>query len=101
MAANQMKVNTSEIATAASSIKRNASAFKTAHKSVFDQFQKIDAAWDGDDNKEFNTRVASFKKDFQAMDDYFEKLVAFLNKAKKDYEKAETDTLNAAKSLAK
>lgn len=101
MPANQMKVNTSMISDSSKSIKNGADKFKTTYGSVFSQFSKIDAAWDGDDNAEFNSRVKSFRKDFEVMDDFFEKLIAFLNKAKEDYESAERDTLNASKRLAK
>ena len=68
---------------------------------MFNQFTKIDAAWEGDDNQEFHDRVITFKNDFEAMDTFFEKLVAFLEKASKDYKQAETDTKAEAQKLAR
>lgn len=101
MPANGLKVNTTLLAEASKQIKSEAGKFQETHKSVFGQFAKIDAAWDGDDNAEFNTRVTSFKKDFEAMDDFFLKLQSVLDNAKEKYETAERETLAASRKLAK
>lgn len=101
MAAN-MKVQTSEVATAKSTIQGKASDLKTAYQKIFDNYLvKIDEAWDGDDNNEFNTRKQTFRKDFEELDAFLESFVAFLEKVKTDYEKAESDTKTAAGRLAK
>lgn len=101
MPANQMKVQTSEIDTAKSTITTQAGNFKDAYTEVFNQFQKIDQAWDGDDNAAFNERVTSFKNDFLVMDDFFETLINFLADASERYKAAEADAKQRAGSLAK
>ena len=101
MAAN-MKVQTNEVATAKSTIQGKASDLKAAYQKIFDNYLvKIDDAWDGDDNTEFNTRKQTFRKDFEELDDFLERFIAFLEKVKTDYEKAESDTKAAAGKLAK
>ena len=101
MPANQMKVSTSEINSASGTIRTQAGNFKDAYVEVFNQFAKINDAWDGDDNAEFNAHVESFRKDFEVMDEFFENLIAFLNDAKSRYEAAESDAKTRAGSLAK
>lgn len=101
MPANQMRVNTSEINTASGSIRTQAGNFKDAYVEVFNQFTKIDDAWDGDDNAEFNSHVQSFRHDFEVMDEFFENLIGFLNDAKSRYEAAESDAKTRAGNLAK
>ncbi len=101
MPANQLKVNTTEINTAAGTIKTQAGNFKDAYVEVYNQFSKIDAAWDGDDNTTFNEHVSSFRHDFEEMDEFFEELVNFLNDAKAKYDAAENDAKTRAGSLAK
>ncbi len=101
MPANQMTVNTSEINTAVGTIRTQAGNFKDAYIEVYNQFNKIDTAWDGDDNAVFNEHVTSFKHDFEVMDVFFEDLINFLNDAKARYEAAENDAKTRAGSLAK
>ena len=59
-----MLSQTHDLEKAANYIKQVNEEFTTSYESVFEQFLKIDDAWDGDDNTEFNNHVMSFKSDF-------------------------------------
>lgn len=99
--ANQMAVNTAEIRSAVGSITTLKDNYHTYWTEVFNQFANIDANWDGDDNAEFNDKVNSFKLDFEAMDQYFENLIQFLNATAEEYDRAEQERKQAAGALAK
>lgn len=101
MPANNMQVKTGEIDSAKSSVTTQAGNFQEAYKCVFEQFAKIDNAWDGDDNAAFNDRVSSFRNDFVEMDAFFEKLIGFLADASERYKAAEADAKQRASTLAK
>lgn len=98
--ANQMTVNTGAIRDAAKNITNLKSKYHEAWDAVFKKFQDIDNQWDGDDNTAFNDKVNSFRNDFVAMDDYFEKLINFLNTAADDYDRVEAERKQAAGTLA-
>lgn len=101
MANANMKVQTGEVTAAKNQIASKASDLKTAYQKVFSDLEKINEAWDGDDNNEFNDRKASFQKDFQELDVFLESLDRYLKKVVDDYNKAENDTKQAAQRLAK
>jgi len=96
-----MTVQTSDIAAAKTTIQNQASKLQQAYTNVFNYLQKIDDAWDGDDNTEFNTRKDSFKNDFAELDVFLESLANYLQRVKDDYDNAETQTKQAAQRLAK
>lgn len=90
--ANQMAVDTSALERAAAQIRDLNETYTRAYEAVFEQFQFIDAAWDGDDNKVFNERVLSFKKDFIEMTLFFERVVSHLMLSAKAYKLTESGT---------
>ncbi len=96
-----MTVQTGDIVTAKTTIQNQASKLQQAYTNVFNYLQKIDDAWDGDDNKEFNTRKNSFKNDFEDLDAFLERLANYLQQVKDEYERAENQTKTQAQTLAK
>lgn len=90
--ANRMAVDTAALEGAATRIKDLNGVYTQAYEALFEQFQHIDLAWDGDDNKVFNERVLSFKKDFIEMTLFFERLTNHLMLSAKAYRMAEEVT---------
>lgn len=90
--ARQMAVNTAELERAAAQIRDLNETYTRAYEAVFEQFQFIDAAWDGDDNKVFNEHVLSFKKDFIEMTLFFERVVSHLMLSAQAYKLTESVT---------
>lgn len=101
MPANNMATQTSEIEIAASNIRIQNDTFTTAYQAVFKQFDIIDAAWDGDDNAEFNMHVMLFKKDFYEMTAFMEKVERHLILSAKAYKTVEAAGNKTAEKLAK
>lgn len=96
MAANNLVVTPEELESTANNIRTQAEKYKDAYTEVFNEFVKIDTAWDGDDNTVFNEKVNSFRHDFEAMSNFFDSLQNFLNTAAKNYR----DEQNAVKQKA-
>ena len=85
MPANNMITQTKDIESAANHIKQINDDFTNAYKEIFNQFEKIDVAWNGDDNKEFNDHVMSFKKDFLEMTEFLNGVEVHLRLSAKAY----------------
>lgn len=101
MPANRMTSKTSDMETAASNIKAQNDCFTSSYMNVFKQFDNIDAAWDGDDNAEFNMHVMSFKKDFLEMTAFMEKVERHLILSAKAYNTVEAAGSKSAEKLAR
>lgn len=101
MAANNLVVTPEELDTAANSIRTYADKYRASWTAVFNEFIKIDTAWDGDDNTVFNEKVASFRHDFEAMNNFFDSLQTFLKGAATEYRNRQAEVKANASKLKK
>lgn len=101
MAANNLIVTPEELDTAANQINSFADKYSAAWQAVFSEFVKIDTAWDGEDNAVFNEKVASFRHDFEAMDNFFDSLSSFLTTAANTYRTKQNEVKQQASTLKK
>lgn len=101
MAANNLIVTPEELDSAANNIRTYADKYKDSWTVVFNEFVKIDNAWDGDDNTVFNEKVASFRHDFEAMNNFFDSLQTFLKGAANEYRQKQAEVKANASRLKK
>ncbi len=101
MPANNMFSQTHDLDAAANFIKQTNDEFTRAYEDVFVQFAKIDDAWDGDDNTEFNNHIMSFKADFLEMTAFMNRVENHLRLTAKAYLTVEAAGGRIADKLAK
>lgn len=95
-----MKVDTSAVDTSIKTIIEQGEKLENAYKSVFAALRSIDAAWDGDDNKEYNERFKNFEKDFLELSIFIEKTVNHLQLTANAYKNVESVNKKRAQKLS-
>ena len=101
MPANNMRTQTADLDSVANYVKQINDDFTGAYEEVFSQFARIDDAWDGEDNTEFNVHVMSFKKDFLEMTAFMNRLENHLRLTAKAYLTVENVGGRMAEKLSK
>jgi len=95
-----MAVNSTDVKNASKTISDASDALTTAYTNVFNSLRSIDAAWDGEDNSEYNENFMSFEKDFFELTKFINRMVNHLELTAKAYETAEAASTKSAQKLS-
>lgn len=95
-----MRVSSADVLAAAKNISDKGKQIENSYKSVFSNLKLIDAAWDGEDNEEYNLRFKSFEKDFLELTSFINRVVIHLELTAKAYDTVESANTKTAQKLS-
>ncbi|MDR6999326.1 WXG100 family type VII secretion target [Neobacillus niacini] len=97
--ARSIMVDPAKLEDAANKIDQQSAEYERLYKSLFQEVDGMQAAWQGQDNVAYTTQIKGFTDDFQKMTQLMRQYSDFLKVSAKTYRNTQSDIVSAAKRL--
>lgn len=96
---NKIVVNPTELRNTASKIDSMSDEYQKLYNDLYNEVGNMSAVWRGEDNIAFTSQIEGFRDDFEKMSQLMKEYSQFLKTAAQTYEKAQDETVAAARRL--
>ena len=97
--AEKIRVSPDRLTSGGAKISSLSEDYVSGYKRIFEDVGRMQQAWDGPDNREYQAAIDEFRPDLQALADLLKQMSEFLKGAGKQYSTTQEGAVTGARNL--